>query len=192
MEKDDKHLVAEYLDGDIKVFAKIVERNLALVYRYAFRMTRDTGDAEDITQETFVKVWRHIKKYNTNQNFSTWLLSIAHNTAIDLLRKRKDFVFSDFDNEIGDFSETIADIAPLPPEIFARAEQKKLLDGALGQLSPAYREILTLYNEEELTFAEIGAILDKSPNTVKSQYRRALLTLRKILESNVIQNSYQP
>lgn len=181
MEDEDKKLIANYLEGDTEALAILVEHNLKLVYRYAFRITRDVEDAQDITQETFVKLWRNIRKFDLDKNFHTWLLSIAHNTAIDLMRKRKDFVFSDFDNETGDFSETIADPAPLPAEIFERAEKKKLLDDALGQISPTYREILTLYYEEDLTFAEIGTILNKPLNTVKSQHRRALSALKKIL-----------
>lgn len=181
MEIDDKKLIADYLEGDTEALAILVERNLKLIYRYAFRMTRDVEDAQDITQETFVKLWRNIEKFDLDKNFRTWLLGIAHNTALDLLRKKKDFVFSDFDNETGGFSETIVDPAPLPPEIFERAEKKELLDDALGQISPTYREILTLYYEEDLTFAEIGTILNKPLNTVKSQHRRALSALKKIL-----------
>ena len=182
MELEDKKLIADYLGGDTGAFAVLVTHNLKLVYRYAFRMTKNEEDAEDITQETFVKLWRNIDKFDLDKNFRTWLLGIAHNTAIDFLRKRKNFVFSDFDNEIGDFSETIADIAPLPPEIFARAEQKNLLEVALAKLSPLAREVLVLYFEEDLTFNEISTILKKPLNTVKSQQRRALLMLRKILE----------
>lgn len=178
---EDKKLIEDYLGGDTGAFAVLVEYNLKLIYRYALRMTRDVEDAEDITQETFVKLWRNLHKFDLDKNFRTWLLGIAHNTAIDILRKKKDFVFSDFDNEVGDFSETIVDPTPLPPEIFAQAEQKKLLDNALGQLSPASRETLTLYFESDLTFAEIGTIVNKPLNTVKSQHRRALSALRKIL-----------
>lgn len=181
METHDKKLIADYLEGDTNALALLIERNLKLVYRYAFRITRDVEDAKDITQETFVKVWRNIGKFDLDKNFRTWLLGIAHNTAIDLLRKKRNFVFSDFDNDDGNFSETIVDPAPLPPEIFERAEKKELLDDALGQISPTYREILTLYYEEDLTFAEIGTILSKPLNTVKSQYRRSLSALRKIL-----------
>lgn len=185
MEAQDKKLIADYLEGDTDALALLIERNLKLVYRYAFRLARDAEDAEDITQETFVKLWRNIEKFDVNKSFRTWLLGIAHNTAIDLLRKRRAFVFSDFDNETGDFSETIVDTAPLPPEIFERAEKKKLLDDALGQLSPTSREILALYYEEALTFNEIGTILNKPLNTIKSQHRRAMVALRKILEGLV-------
>lgn len=183
MEDEDKKLTASYLNGDTEALAKLVERNLGLVYRYGFRMTRNDEDAQDVAQETFVKLWRNIQKFDSSKNFRTWLLGIAHNTAIDLLRKKKDIIFSDVNNieEGGSFEESIVDVAPLPLEVFEQAEQKKLLDNALGQISPASREVLILYHEENLTFAQIGAILNKPLNTVKSQYRRALVSLRKIL-----------
>lgn len=180
METKDKKLIEDYLEGNNVAFAELIELNLKLIYRYAFRMTRDIEDSEDITQETFVKLWKNIGKFDLDKNFRTWLLGIAHNTAIDFLRKKKDFVFSDFDNDAGNFSETIADTALLPTEIFAQVEKKKLLDDALGRLSPMSREILILYYESDLTFAEIGTILNKPLNTVKSQHRRALSLLRKI------------
>lgn len=184
MENNDQQLVAEYLAGDKRALTELIEQNMTLIYRYALRLAQDSMSAEDITQETFVKLWRNLKKYNPQQSFRTWLLSIAHNTALDLLRKRKDFIFSELGDEVDGqgFAEMIPDPAPLPSEIFARAEQGKLLESALAQLSASSREIVILYHESGLTFAEIGVILGKPLNTVKSQYRRALLSLRKILE----------
>lgn len=183
MGNNDQQLVVEYLAGNKQALTELIGRHLSLVYRYAFRLTRNPERAEDITQETLVKMWRSLKKYNPQQNFRTWLLSIAHNTALDLLRKRKDFIFSELGDEKGEgFAEMIADPTPLAPEIFERAEQEKLLNHALEKLPISSREIVTLYHESELTFAEIGVILNKPLNTVKSQYRRALLSLRKILE----------
>lgn len=184
MDTRDNELVLKYIAGDTDVLTEIVARNIGLVYRYALRMTRDIEQAEDITQETFVKLWRNIHKFDTEKNFRTWLLGITHNTAIDFLRKRKIFVFSDFDtkDEGNAITDTLADIAALPPEIFEKVERKQLLDSALEQISPINREVLALYYEEDLTFNEIGEILNKPLNTVKSQHRRALEALRKILE----------
>jgi RNA polymerase sigma-70 factor (ECF subfamily) len=184
METEDKKLIEEYLNGDNGALASLVERNLKLVYRFAFRLARDAHDAEDITQETFVKLWKSLQKFDSDKNFKTWLLSIAHNTAVDVLRKRRGFVFSDFDLPDGGNSivDTLVDTAPLPPEIFIRAEDKKVLDSALGGLAPQYREVLNLHHEEELTFNEIGIILNKPLNTVKSQYRRAILALQEVLK----------
>lgn len=184
METTDNELVAEYLDGEIESLEELIARNIDMVYRYAFRMSRDTETASDITQETFVKVWKNIKKFDLDKNFKTWLLGIAHNTAIDFLRKRKDYVFSDFDTENygNTITETLADTALLPSEIFEHAERRELLDVALSKLPPSQREVVTLYFEDELTFGEIGDILNKPLNTVKSQQRRALASLRLILK----------
>lgn len=187
MKKDDKTLIVDFLAGDQSSFTHLVENNLPIIYRYAFRLTRDEGDAQDITQETFVKVWRNISKFDLNKNFRTWILAIAHNTALDLLRKKKDLVFSEFDtNEGGNtIADTLADPSPLPPEIFAHAENKKLLDHAMSKLPLNVREVLVLHYHEGLTFAEIGDILEKPLNTVKSQHKRALDSLREILEKSM-------
>jgi RNA polymerase sigma-70 factor (ECF subfamily) len=184
MDPDDKKLVTDFLEGDSEALGGLLERYLNLVYRFAFRITRDSHDAEDVTQATFIKVWHNLHKFDVEKNFRTWLLSIAHNSAIDLLRKRKSFVFSDFDTLEGgnSITDALPDPTPLPPEIFSRAEDKKFLDSALSELSPAFQEILILHHEEGLTFSEISSIVSKPLNTVKSQYRRALLTLRRNLE----------
>lgn len=186
MEVDDKKLISDYLEGDSEALTALIQHNLKLVYRFVFRMVGDQQEAEEVAQDTFVKVWRNAKKYNPEQNFRTWLLSIAHNTAIDLLRKRRSFVFSDFNTEEGmDIEETIADPAPLPVEILIQAEERKLLDGALAQLSLIHREVLILHYQEQLTFNEIGIILNKPLNTVKSHHRRALAALKKQLEGSL-------
>lgn len=183
MIENDKQIITDYLEGKTGDFSLLVENNIKLVYRYAFRIARDVEDAEDITQETFVKVWKNIHKFDTDKNFKTWLLGIAHNTAIDLLRKRRSFVFSDFDTEKG--GNSITDFLPDPgllsPELFEQIELKNILDEALSELSPSYREVLTLYFEEDLTFKEIGEVLGKPLNTVKSQQRRALQALKELL-----------
>lgn len=188
MEVDDRKLIEDYLAGDSEALATLIQHNLTLVYRFVFRMVSDHQEAEEVTQDTFVKVWRNAKKYNPEQSFRTWLLSIAHNTAIDLLRKRRSFVFSDFDTDDGkgmSMEESIVDPEPLPMEILMRAEEKMLLEGALAQLSLVHREVLILHYQEQLTFNEIGVILNKPLNTVKSHHRRGLAALRKILEGTL-------
>lgn len=187
MDTRDNELIIEYIEGDTEALTEIVARNIGLVYRYAFRMTKDVQQAEDITQETFVKLWRNIHKFDTEKNFRTWLLGIAHNTAIDFLRKRKIFVFSDFNtrDDGNEIIDTLADSTPLPPELFEQVERKELLDRALGEISPMHREVLVLYYVENLTFNEIGEILNKPLNTVKSQHRRAIAELRTILDGKI-------
>ena len=183
MDKPDAELVIQYIKGDEVSFDVLTNRHLKAVYNFVCRFTGRTDDAEDIVQEVFLKVWKNLNKYNPQRNFRTWLLSIAHNTAIDFLRKKKGVPFSEFEVDGGNNSLTdnLSDPAPLPPEIFAIDESKKLLEGALVELSPNYRAVLLLRYQNDITFEEIGQILGKPLHTVKSQHRRALIQLRKLL-----------
>ncbi|KKR44857.1 MAG: RNA polymerase, sigma-24 subunit, ECF subfamily [Parcubacteria group bacterium GW2011_GWA1_40_21] len=181
MERNDQELIINCLNGDDATIAILIDRHIKPVFNFAKRLVGKSEDAEDIAQETFIKMWRNLKKYRGGENFKTWLFTITRNTAIDLLRKRKNFAFSDFerDGEKNPFVETLTDPEPLPDEIFAKAEEKTFLDGVLKKLSLPQREILLLHYGEHLTFDEIGKILGEPLNTVKSRHRRALLELRK-------------
>ncbi len=156
------------MGDDDETMEILVQKHLRQVYNFAFRLTRDRETAEDIAQETFVKVWKNLKKYNPEKNFKTWLLAIAKNTALDYLRKKKTVSISDFD-----------DFADRP----FLAEDKNIFDNLLKKISPLYREIILLRYNDRLTFEEIGRILSRPLNTVKSQHRRALMHLKKILHT---------
>lgn len=186
MEKTDEQLIAEYLNGDESSLKELISVNLKPVYNFVYRMVRNEKDAEDISQETFVKLWKNISKYRQGESFKAWLFRIARNTAIDWMRKRKNPVFSDFDKDDGEntIAENIADPDPLPDELAAKANDKELLNRVVGGLSPEHQEILRLYYTEDLTFNEIGQISGLSINTVKSRHRRALLALRQLLEGS--------
>lgn len=179
----DDETIKKALAGDSEAFALLVETHLSSVYNFILRLVRNPEEAEDITQDVFVKVWRHLKKYREGANFKTWLFTIARNTVIDWSRKKKSFVFSDFEDGEGNnvLVDTLADLEPLPDEIFRRAEDEKFFDDLLAKLSPASREVLLLHYRESLTFDEIAGVVGKSLNTVKSQHRRALEILRKMM-----------
>lgn len=180
-EKTDDELIKEYLSGADESLSALIARHLKLVYNFAHRMSGDAAGAEDIAQETFVKVWKNIKRYSLGRNFKTWLLRIARNTAIDWLRARKNPVWSDFENEEGGniLSDTTADSEPLPKELAAKAEDAAFVETLLGRLPANSREIMLLHYVHDLTFDEIGKILDEPLNTVKSRHRRALEKLRE-------------
>lgn len=183
MEKSDKQLVWDYLNGDETSLNFIIKRHLKLVYNFAYRLTGNAQVSEDISQETFIKIWKNIKKYDQNQEFKTWLLTIARNTAIDWLRKRKNFVFSDFETADGKnlITDFLSDHAPRPDKIAIQTEDKEFIGGLLDQLSQEDREIISLHYNDNLTFEKIGRILDRPLNTVKSRHRRVMIFLRKIL-----------
>jgi RNA polymerase sigma-70 factor (ECF subfamily) len=180
MEQTDAEIIQATIDGDTGAFSVLVERYNRDVYGFAFFMAKDKSDAEDITQETFVKVWKNVKKFKPEQRFKSWLLAIARNTTIDYIRKRRHAVFSDFDDEEGSNAivETLADEERLADEVAELAESAEQTTDAVKKLPDIYRSVLALRYEGGLSFEEISKILKKPVNTVKSQHRRALIALR--------------
>ena len=180
----DADLVATYLKGSEPALQELINRYLPSIYRFVYRMTSHVQDAEDITQETFVKVWKHIRKYRAGESFKAWIFQIARHTAIDMLRKRKHLTFADFENSEREnvLTETLEDTEPAADEIFAHIEDAHMLAALLAQLSPAIQEVLLLHYNEGLTFQEISKILAKPIDTVKSQHRRALLSLKELAQ----------
>ena len=195
MEQTDAELIQATIDGDTSAFSVLVGRYSRDVYGFVFFMAKNVSDAEDITQETFIKVWKNMKKFKPEQRFKSWLLAIARNTTIDYIRKRRHAVFSDFDDEEGSNAivETLADEERLADEIASLAESAEQMAGIVIKLPDIYRSVLALRYEGGLSFEEISKILKKSVNTVKSQHRRALISLREIIaETHAPNNGIQP
>ncbi len=182
MNKTDEELITAYLAGDEGAFALVVQHHLKSVYSFAFRLTGD--EAEDIVQDTFLKAWKNVRRYDSSSaKFKTWLMRIARNTAIDHLRRKKPETFSHFENEQGDSPfENAFDDEPLPDELAARADDARAVQNALEKLSPLHREVILLRYMNQLSFEEIGAVLSESSNTMRSRNRRALAELRRHLE----------
>lgn len=185
MKKTDEQLISDYLEGDEKSLGVLVDRYLTNAYNFAYKLVNDRGVALDITQESFIKVWKNIRKYRQGSNFQTWLFTITRNTAIDWLRKKKELAFSTFENEKSEntFAETLVDGASSPLELLAQAEDTIFVETLLNELNPQYRDVLTLRYSSDFTFEEIGKLLKRPLHTVKSQHRRALVALRRLLEA---------
>ncbi len=183
----DKQLINHYLQGDEKSLEFLVKRYLKPIYGFVFRQVRDKEIAEDITQETFLKVWRNIKKINKNKNVKSWIFTIAKNTTLDFFKKKKSIPFSSFETKAGKnyVLETLADNLLLPDKVSESLEAKQAFMEAVEKLSSKYRAIFSLYYYQYFNFREIAEILKEPINTIKSRHRRGILLLKEILNGTL-------
>lgn len=186
MEPTDGALISAYQTGDEAAFATLVARHMRSVFNLALRLVADPAKAEDVAQETFVKAWKHLDRFDTTRAFRPWVLAITHTTAIDHLRKKRAFPFSllaykDTDGVETPFAESLPTEDPSPEDLAIINEASSRLQGALTQLPAKAQEVLFLHYNEGLTFDEIGIVLGEPLHTVKSRHRRALIALRAIL-----------
>lgn len=180
--RTDEQLVAAYLSGDKHSFETLLLRYIPILYRFLYRFTNSIAEAEDVTQDVFVKVWKNVHTFDSAHKFKTWIFTIAKNTALDYLKKRKSITFSDID-EHDTFLEEIVDAEPLPDAVVESVLFSEKLHTAIDTLSPKLRVAFLLHYEEGFAFREIAEILGDSLDTVKSRARRAAITLReKLLE----------
>jgi RNA polymerase sigma-70 factor (ECF subfamily) len=191
-DKTDEELVVLAQNNNQEALKIIIERYTSLLYNFVARLA-NKNDASDIVQEVFIKTWRNIRHFDKRKaSFKTWIFTIARNTTTDFLRKKKSLLFSDMpvraggqkdsDENINSFAENIPTEDLLPDLALQKLEDKQFLNKTLEKLRLDYREVLILHYQEEMTFEEIGKILNKPLNTIKSQHRRAIMELRKILE----------
>jgi RNA polymerase sigma-70 factor, ECF subfamily len=183
-EQSDSELVEAYLKGDEESLSILFKRHLSSALMLCRGLVGES-EAEDAVQETLVKVWRNLKKFDRQKKFKTWLLTIAKNTCLDILRKKRPTVFSDFENDEGEnsFIEGLTDTAPLAPEITDALLSAEKIRTALLALSPKNRIVMEMHYYDEMTLQEIADVMDESVNTIKSRYRRALSTLKNQLEN---------
>jgi RNA polymerase sigma-70 factor, ECF subfamily len=182
-ERTDAELIRAYAGGDEGAFEQLVLRYSGPVYRFAFRLVRNGRDAEDVAQETFVKVWRNLNRFDETKSFKAWIFAIAKNSAIDLVRKKEPLVFAELEHdgpEEGDhFAYDVEDERPLPDEVVARMQDAEALDRALAELPPTARAVILMHDGEGLTFQEIADAVREPMNTVKSRYRRGIERLKQ-------------
>lgn len=179
----DEYFVEQTLSGDIAAFEELVRRYERQLFSFAFRFTRDTAAAQDVVQDAFVKAWQKLRSFKQGYSFRTWLYAICRNTALDALKKKKDITFSSFENEEGDnlLVDSLEDAESIPTVLLGRLDAKAAAEYMLAELSPAYRDVIVLRYLHQFTFEEISATLGKPLDTVKSQHRRALASMRALL-----------
>lgn len=181
MEGSDHELVRRARDGEDEAFRELLERHARNVFKTAFRVTRNEQSAEDVVQETFLRVHRQLHRFDRRARFGTWLYRIAMNCAIDLMRKekRRDARAPMQDESLLD---GLASSAPGPERVTRSHEIGTAVEHVLETLSPAERTAFVLRHHEGRSIAEIGEILGVRTNACKSTIFRAVQKLRAALE----------
>jgi RNA polymerase sigma-70 factor (ECF subfamily) len=174
---EDKALIARVIDGDDKAFESLVQKYRKSVFYLVYKIVRNTDDAEDLTQDSFVKAYSFIHKFDPKYAFSTWLFKIATNNCIDFIRRRKMQTLSiDSPQNFDDGSPTyiqIQDRGPLPSDSLLLKERKEILMVAIERLPERYRNLLRMRYFDELSYEEVAERLRLPMGTIKAQLHRA-------------------
>ena len=185
----DKLLLERFRGGDERAFTDIVQRYRDPIFRRVFGMLKNHEDAEEVTQDTFLRARRGLENFRGDAAFSTWLYQIATNLAHNCYwfwwrRGRHAAVSLDAATSAESdltLAEILPDEEPDPGKKAVTQELVERVETAMERLSPAHREILTLRNVRDLSYEEIAAMLDLSLGTVKSRIARAREALKQVL-----------
>lgn len=180
----DKKLVKKTKAGDKQAFTELVNLYKDKIFNLSYRMLGNTHEAEDISQDTFLKVFTNIEKYDEQYKFSTWIYRIATNLCIDRIRKKKaDFSLdNNWNEEDGmDWYSRLSNENMTPEEEVIINERDQKIQKAILELPPKYRVIMNLRYMEELSIQEISDVVNLSISTVKTRLHRGREHLRKEL-----------
>jgi RNA polymerase sigma factor (sigma-70 family) len=185
---DISHLIQQALDGDQRACAEIVERFRAQIYNFIFRMVKNKAEAEDLTQETFIKAFNALPSFNSEYAFSTWLYKIAVNNSIDYFRKKRLKTYS-IDTPIqakdGDLVREFEDTNLGPEHGLISREKSSQIQNAIDSLPEKYREAILLRHTMDRSYEEIAEELDVPLGTVKVRIFRAREMLKKKLREQM-------
>lgn len=160
--------IAKARGGEEAAFARLVERYSRPVFNLCYRMLGDAGDAEEAAQETFLKAFLKLKRYDPSRPFPTWLLSIAAHHCIDQFRRRKFQVTS-----LDALYRRPSGRESAPEQVAERAQEQEALQAELARLGPTERAAIVLRYWYDLSYEEIGQSLGLSVSAVKSRLHRA-------------------
>jgi RNA polymerase sigma-70 factor (ECF subfamily) len=188
-EPDDLDLFHRAQKGEWEAFETLVNRLQPRVYQLAYRIVRQQQDAEDVTQQTFISVMENLEKFREESAVSTWVLRIATNHALQILRKRRGLKTIALDQPVGDgddygsvpMPDFVAQWRENPEDLVQRAEVKQVLQEALDELDPKYGIVFVLRDMEGYSTQETAELLDLSLSNVKVRLLRARMQLREQL-----------
>ncbi len=181
----DEDLIERFQQGDSQAYDQIVRRYKDQLLNFVFRFLANAEEAEDVVQETFLRVYRNRFAYTRVAKFSTWIYTIAGNLARTELRRRKRRRLFSISTDMGleDRDFEISDDAFNPELHVDSALQEELIQREISKLSPKFREVIILRDVQELSYEEISKIIRVPIGTVKSRVNRARLRLQVRLKT---------
>ncbi|HYM95493.1 MAG TPA: RNA polymerase sigma factor [Chitinophagaceae bacterium] len=178
---NDKEIISKVLSGDQQAYALLVNRYQSYVFTLSLRFTKNREDAEEISQDVFIKAYRSLADFRGESKFSTWLYTIVNTTCITFLRKKKLVVHS-LDNE--NVFETADNLdSGFKANLVEQKSRSSMVNQAIAMLSPDDAEVITLFYKAEQSLDEIGKILGLDPKTAKVRLHRARQRLKEKMET---------
>jgi len=186
-ELEDTALVNVYLDGETRGFDVLVERYQTRLLNFVYRIVGDRERAEDLVQEVFVRVYRHLGRFDRSKKFSTWIYTIASNLAKNELRNRARnplVLFTSMTKGWEDEERPLEFEDPLsrPDDLFRKRHVRELVESSVAQLPTHHREVFMLREIEGRSYEEIAEITNCNLGTVKSRLNRARNSFAEIIE----------
>ena len=182
---EEKALIERCKRGDVAAFNDLVRKYEKQVYNFAYRLTGNYDDANDVAQDAFLRVFNAIGTFRGDSSFSTWLFRITTNVFLDERKKAKAHPQTSLDEylELGESSvaRQIEDPAPTPEAVLEESERALILSKAVSDLPEYQRAMVTLYHSQQKSYEEIAEIMDLPIGTVKSRLNRARLALKEKL-----------
>jgi RNA polymerase sigma-70 factor (ECF subfamily) len=190
IELADEELAQLAAGGDFKAFEELARRYSPPLYKFACGMLRNTEDASDVLQQVLIQVYKALPRRNQRAPFRSWIFTIARNKCLDQLRKRRVLTFSELDDrhsreEEPDLLERLNDPTPLPEELVEQQATQEVLKEAIAHLPERYRAVIALRYTSDLSFSEIGQVLNIPEGSAKTYFQRAKLWLRDYLKEKL-------
>jgi len=176
----DTEIISRVLKGEQQVFAQLVERYQNYVFTLVFRMLESREDAEEVSQDIFVKAYRSLADFRGDSKFSTWLYTIVRTSCITFLRKKK-LDTTSIDNE-KTYIQVENRESGFKANLIEQKSRHAMVNEAIKMLSPDDAQVITLFYKGEQSLDEMGNILGLEPNTVKVKLHRARARLKEKME----------
>lgn len=189
---EEKKIIELAKAGDKKALATLVKNYEQTIYNFSFKICRDRQKAENIMQETFVSMIKHLNQFDGNSKLSTWLYRIVSNHCLMQARKEKDKYFVSLSDQNGDddselyVDKYVADWSRIPNSVVENDELKTILDNAIKKLAYDYRIVFLLRDVEGLSTEETAEALELSISAVKSRLHRARAFLRNEINKELV------